>query len=206
MLSLHILSASIGCLLVYWIRGQRTTPTLLLVSSGLMAASLVFLPGTFALAGGRGQISDDPREFSEWRNAIPAESNVLLLPSQNSAKFAWFTLERPSYLTVDQSSGVVFSRSTALEVRRRSQVLLPLMYPDWMLLSDISSARGGAAARHAPSPPLTRERLLAICTDPELNFVVAREDVGFEPIRHLMPGRWRNWNLYDCARVKSDPR
>ncbi len=86
------------------------------------------------------------------RGAIPPDSNVFVLPAHNAATFAWFTLQRPSYLTVDQSSGVVFSRATALEVRRRSQVLLPLMDPDWRLLSNMTHASGGGerSTRCAP--------------------------------------------------------
>ena len=134
--------------------------------------------------------------------AIPPDSNVFVVPAHNSAAFAWFTLERPSYLTVDQSSGVVFSRATALEVRRRSQVLLPLMDPDWTLLSNMRRSHGGAAASSSPRA-LTRERFIKLCSDPELNFVVAKENIGFEPIRHTPPGNWRDWYLYDCRQAHS---
>jgi hypothetical protein len=138
--------------------------------------------------------------FSDWRSAIPPDSNVFVVPAHNSATFAWFTLERPSYLTVDQSSGVVFSRATALEVRRRSDVLLPLQDPDWRLLSNMHKLHSGGTSSGF-SNPLTRDRLIGLCSDPQLNFVVAREDVGFEPIRHARSGIWKDWSLYDCRRV-----
>jgi hypothetical protein len=137
-------------------------------------------------------------EFSDWRGAIPPGDNVLVVSKYYSPSFTWFTLQRPSYLTVDQSSGVIFSRSTAVEIRRRAEVLLPIEQPDWRLLSRRAS-RGGATDAHAA--PLTRERLVRICADPQLNFVVAREDVGFLPLRHRRPGFWNGWNLYDCRQV-----
>jgi hypothetical protein len=202
---LHVLSTTIACLLVYWIRGPRSMPAISVICVALISVSLLFLPSAFAGVMGRGEIDVDPAEFSDWRNAIPPDSNVLVLPSHNSAKFAWFTLERPSYLTVDQSSGVVFSRATALEVRRRSLILLPLMSPDWMLLSNMASARSVRDARPLQARPLTRDQLTAICADPQLDFVVAREDVGFEPIRHDKPGLWKGLNLYDCRRVNAAP-
>jgi hypothetical protein len=139
--------------------------------------------------------------YSDWRRAIPPDANVLVAPVRNSAAFAWFTLQRPSYLTVDQSSGVVFSRTTALEVRRRSQVLLPLMDPDWRLLSSMRQAHSSGSKNAAPLRPLTRERLMSVCSDPELNFVVAAENVGFEPLRHARPGGQPDWYLYDCRIV-----
>jgi hypothetical protein len=72
--------------------------------------------------------------------------------------------------------------------------------PDWRLLSHraIHNGKFDASARS-----LTRDRLIQICADPKLNFVVAREDVGFEPIRHRRPGVWNGYYLYDCKRVNS---
>jgi hypothetical protein len=139
-------------------------------------------------------------EFSDWRGAVPTGANVFVASRYYSAGFAWFTLERPSYLTVDQSSGVIFSRATAIEIRRRSEVLRPIEDPDWRLLSRRSTHGGRYDAQ---ALPLTAERLLLVCADPELGFVVAKEDVGFGPLRHDHPGPWNGWNLYDCGRVRS---
>ena len=141
-------------------------------------------------------------EFADWRDAIPPTSNVLMVPTAKSASFAWFTLERPSYMSVDQSAGVVFSRATALEIRRRSQVLLPIMKPDWQILSQITQEAHGKKLQDM-TRPLTLQRLLDICQDPLLGFVIAKENVGFESIRHTHAGGFNNWNLYDCRRVRS---
>ena len=120
-----------------WIRGNRRTIVLSLATAGLLAACLYSLPRALH-DGTRVGTAAELDAYSDWRRAIPPDANVWVAPVRNSAAFAWFTLERPSYLTVDQSSGVVFSRATALEVRRRSQVLLPLMDPDWRLLSNMT--------------------------------------------------------------------
>jgi hypothetical protein len=185
------------------------------LGSWALSGSSVALPGAMALAlaataafaapsalknplaeGTSAQIE----EFSDWRAAIPPGDNVFIVPRYYTAGFAWFTLQRPSYLTVDQSSGVIFSPATAVEIRRRSEVLLPMEEPDWRLLSRRAAHDGKF---DAAALPLTRDRLVRICADPELNFVVAREEVGFEPIRHHHPGIWDGWNLYDCKQVTS---
>ena len=171
-------------------------------------ASIVLALGSVTALAAPGALKD-PRaegsgaqvaEFADWRQAIPPGENVFVVPHYYSAGFTWFTLQRPSYLTVDQSSGVIFSRDTAAEIRRRSQILVPMEPPDWRLLSNRAAHDGKFDPRILA---LTRERLLLICKDPALNFVVAKEDVGFEPLRHRSPGPWNGWNLYDCNRVNS---
>jgi len=181
----------------HWIRASRLA-TATAASAVLFVASALILPKAFAIARS-GTAEFD--EFSDWRNVIPETDSVLVLPPRNSAKFAWFTLQRPSYLSVNQSAGVIFSRATALEVRRRAEVMLPVSDPDWRLFSNMSKARRGAANPPVPSRPLTGDRLISLCADPQLNFVVAMENVGFDPIRHTHNGIWMGWNLYDCRRV-----
>jgi hypothetical protein len=162
---------------------------------------MLLYPGAFRIHVREGN-AEQIAEFSDWRRAIEPNDTVFVVPAYNSAAFAWLTLERPSYLTVDQSAGVVFSRATALEVRRRSDVLSPLMNPDWKLLSEKAPSRsGGGTAGRKGARPLTRDSLIEICRDPKLRFVVAHENLGFDPITHTHEGDWKDWNLYDCRRV-----
>jgi hypothetical protein len=188
-------------LLWYWIISSRTAWVPALTALFLAATLGTTFAGSFkqtGLVGSREQIE----EFADWRAAIPPGSNVLVVPPGKSASFIWFTLGRPSYLSVDQSSGVVFSRATALEIRRRSDVLLPIMEPDWKVLSLITQDAHGRKLEN-PTRPLTAASLAQICGDPQLGFVVAKESVGFGPIRHTRAGSWKDWNLYDCRRVRS---
>ena len=119
--------------------------------------------------------------------------------------FVWFTLGRPNYLAVDQSSGVVFSRATALEVRRRSEVLIPLMDPDWKIMTRLRAKAAPRTKSEAITRPLTPENLIHVCADPQLGFVISQDKVGFDPLRHEHAGAWKNWNLYDCRKVRSVP-
>jgi len=151
----------------------------------------------------------DPRsgrkEFPEWINAIPSTSSVLVAPQRDVGEFVWFELGRPNYLSVDQSSGVVFSRATALEIKRRSEVLLPLMDPSWKIRSALRASATNGSKAVPSSRPLTAANLVEVCRDPELGFVLAPQDVGFDPLRHERPDAWKGWNLYDCGRVRLHP-
>jgi hypothetical protein len=98
---------------------------------------------------------------------------------------------------------VVFSRATALEVRRRSQILLPLMDPNWKILTQLRASSGEKQKEVAPVRPLTAKSLISVCADPRLGFVISPQDVGFKPLHHRRAGAFKDWNLYDCRQVRS---
>jgi hypothetical protein len=127
---------------------------------------------------------------------------VLVVPARDVGSFVWFTLQRPNYLTVDQSAGVVFSRATALEVRRRSNVLLPVMEPNWKIRSHLRDSAAATRNSAVVDRPLTIDNLQRACTDPALGFVISARDIGFEALRHLSAGAWKDWMLYDCRNMR----
>jgi hypothetical protein len=192
----------LGALAWWWIRASQTTWVPILLSATLAASSALIFPAafkqprTFAAAA-------DIQEFAEWGNVIPPTSTVLVAPPHDVGAFVWFTLDRPNYLALDQSAGVVFSRATALEVRRRSEVLLPLMDPDWKLLTGLRTKSGSRRKNAAATRPLTSRSLTQVCADPQLGFVVSPVNVGFDALRHDHAGNWKDWNLYDCRKVRS---
>ncbi len=120
----------------------------MLIGAMLMVLSVCAFPAAFKQSRTLAAAADR-REFADWENAIPPAGTVLVAPMRDVGAFVWFTLERPNYLALDQSSGVVFSRKTALEVRRRSEILLPLMDPDWKILTSLR-AQAAAGARTRP--------------------------------------------------------
>lgn len=186
-----VVSALLGC----WISAGRSIWGAALIALGLGTATAFAAPVALNISGLK-RSEAQFEEYADWRRVIPPGSSVLVMESYYSAAFAWFTLERPSYLTVDQSSGVIFSRATAMEVLHRSQVLRPIEEPDWRLLSRRSGSHHGRY--DARALPLTRERLAALCAYPDLDFIVAREDVGFAPIRHIRAEDGGMSYLYDC--------
>jgi hypothetical protein len=190
------------CALIWWgLRNARTIWMPMLLSVTLAAFSALMFPLAFwqprAVAS-----SADIHEFADWANDIPPTSTVLVTPRRDVGAFVWFTLGRPNYLALDQSAGVVFSRATALEVRRRSEVLLPLMDPDWRLLTRFRTQPGSRTQNQERARPLTRDNLVQVCADPQLGFVVSPEKIGFDPLSHPHAGAWKDWNLYDCRKVR----
>jgi hypothetical protein len=186
------------------VRAFRTTWVPVFLSALLAGTSVAIFPAAFEQS--RTLVAPtDIREFAQWIEAIPPTSTVLVVPARDVGGFVWFTLGRPNYLAVDQSSGVVFSRATALEARRRSEVLIPLMDANWKMMTRLRAKAGPGTKGEVTTRPLTRESLIQVCQDPQLGFVISQASVGFEPLRQEHPGEWKDWNLYDCRKVRSVP-
>jgi hypothetical protein len=200
--ALRIPAVLLGVLVWWETRAVRTRWVPMLISTMLIALSICAFPAAFkqprTLAA-----AADIHEFADWANVIPPTSTVLVAPSRDAGAFVWFTLDRPNYLTLNQSSGVVFSRTTALEVRRRSEVLLPLMDPDWKILTSIRATSASRRKKEVTTRLLTAENLIQVCADLQLGFVISPEKAGFDPLRHEHAGAWKDWNLYDCRKVRS---
>jgi hypothetical protein len=179
------------------------TPTLLCF--GLLALSIFILPAAVRQYRSLASAADIS-EFSDWASVIPPTSTVLVAPARDVGTFVWFTLQRPNYLSVDQSAGVVFSRATALEIQRRSQVLLPVMDPNWRIMSKLrATAKSDEHQIDASSRPLTAANLSQICTDTLLGFVISSQHLGFGARTHRSTGAWQGWDLYDCRTVRTWP-
>lgn len=189
---------------VWWMLRTRQTlwqPTVWSIT--LLLAGALLLPSAFHQRHTL-ESAADIREFSDWTRAIPPTSTVLVAPPRDVGAFVWFTLQRPNYLSLDQSAGVIFSRATSLEIERRSQVLLPLMDPDWKILTRIRAIHAGTSKADADRP-LTADILVQVCKDPRLGFVISPQKVGFSPVSHRQDGAWKDWNLYDCRNARPAP-
>lgn len=188
--------------LVWWcVRSSRTAWTPTLVSAALLALSIFMLPSAFEQSRTLA-LAADIAEFADWEAAIPPTSTVLVTPPRDVGTFVWFTLQRPNYLALDQSAGVVFSRSTALEVKRRSEILSPLMDPNWKILTRLRASAADKRKLDVPTRPLTAPILKQVCADTQLGFVISPKDLGFDLLPHQKAGPWKDWNLYDCGKVR----
>jgi hypothetical protein len=197
---LKIFAAAFAVLAWWCARFSRSTWVPLSLCVMLLVLSVFTVPAAFKQSHTLGEASDIA-EFSDWQAAIPPTSTVLVAPPTDVGAFVWFTLQRPNYLALDQSAGAVFSRATAMEITRRSNVLLPVTDPDWKILSKL---RLGATAKrkiYTVTRPLTAPSLTQICADPQLGFVISKEIVGFASLRHAGAGPFKDWNLYDCRRL-----
>jgi hypothetical protein len=78
------------------------------------------------------------------------------------------------------------------------------MKPSWQVLTnnaEIRAAKDPASVSTFRS--LTSQSLVRLCADPQLGFVISREDLGFDSIRHPQAGEWQGSNLYDCRKVRA---
>ena len=189
-MNITALPAALSVLLIYIIK--RLQSRLALASLCLFLGAFLgwMLPSAARNVVHLGALVET-KEFSDWQRIIPRNATVLMVPSPMSAAITWFMLDRPSYLSADQSSGVVFSRATAIEIRRRSAIMMPLWARNW-----------GPEAATAPQP-LTASSLIQVCADAAMDFVVSREDVGYGAVRHRSAGIWSGWNLYNCSDVNA---
>jgi hypothetical protein len=196
--------SAIVCVALGWkyLRARRSIGSSALIAGALFTLSLFLVPASFRQSNLYGGAVDSDG-FSNWRDAIPPTSTVLVSPARDVGAFVWFTLERPNYLTVDQSAGVVFSRATALEVKRRSEVLLPIMEPSWKIMTHLRENASAGRKADAKVQSLTAEKLAQFCTDPSLGFVISQQKLGFRPLPQENSGMWKDWNLYDCRRVRT---
>ena len=198
LLKLEPLALALAWVYLRLVRALASTAALGAVCAALLLALGVTLPAAVH-GGSRVEVRPLAPELQEWRRVIPPDANVLVVPNPVSPALAWFSLQRPSYLSIDQSSGVVFSRATAEENRRRSEVVRPVWDSTWRLSSRHAPGRGGASSSSLGSfAPLTAAALAQMCRDPDLGFVVARERVGLTAAAAPRGGPWLNWNLYDC--------
>jgi hypothetical protein len=198
---LKISAALAAAFVWWWMRKSRSVWVPTLLCAVLLVLSIFILPAAFKQSRTFASATD-AAEFSDWERTIPPTSAVLVTPARDVGTFVWFTLQRPNYLAVDQSAGVVFSRKTALEVQRRSQVLLPVTDPSWTILTNLRAAPDKRSI-DVPTRPLTATTLSGICEDSQLGFVISPQDVGFDRLRHQNAGSWKDWNLYDCHKVRS---
>jgi hypothetical protein len=200
--ALKIPAVLLGALTWWGISASRRTWVPVPLSIILLALSVWTFPAAFKQARTLATTANT-HEFADWENVIPPASTVLVTPPRDAGAFVWFTLGRPNYLALNQSSGVVFSRTTALEVRRRSMILLPLLDPEWKIMTGLRVNSAGDSKPKANTRPVTARNLVQVCEDPLLGFVVSVEQVGFDALRHLSVGAWKDWNLYDCRKVRS---
>jgi hypothetical protein len=73
--------------------------------------------------------------------------------------------------------------------------------PNWRLRTSAKGTLAAGAAQRG-SRPLTKEKLVTVCSDPQLGFVVATEDVGIGLVARKHVGDSKSWSLYDCSQVR----
>jgi hypothetical protein len=128
-------------------------------------------------------------QFARWRALIPPGSDVFW---SESALESWVLLERPSYLSVVQTSGIMFSRASALELQRRARALSAIV-PEgaYLRLSGGGTGIGPSAGQ-----------LEQACATSEFQFLVTPVRLSWRPLTEVPATVWHSsggLRLYRCA-------
>ena len=126
--------------------------------------------------------------------------------ANNHVENLWFDLGVDSYYSHSQLAGNVFSRTTAMEGRRRGALVAPFEFDsvrrqrrllEGRRLREIERTLG---VEVDAAPPPEAAHLLRLCGESDLDFVV---------IRQAFPGLYAAtddaWFIYDCAALRQRP-
>ena len=180
---------AIAVLTVWLASRPRATPALAVLAVMATAACIVVAPTTWSRWTARAFPPSLVSRFEPWRALIPPASEVFWPESPLEASVL---LERPDYLSAAQTTGLVFSRAAAMELRRRAFALAPAFPPAAFLDFDSHGAGIG------PSP----EQLERACRTHQFPFLVTGAHLD-RPVAAELPGdAWRaskGLRLYRCA-------
>ena len=126
-------SATMALLILTWLLNRTSRRSgLVALALAAMVSTAALLPQTWATWTRREFPPPRIAQFAAWREHIPPGSNVFW---PESPLDSWVLLDRPSYLSVLQTSGMVFSRNTAIELQRRALALASFVpqqtFLDW---------------------------------------------------------------------------
>jgi hypothetical protein len=159
-----------GAALLAWLcRVRYGRPGLMLATALAIAAGGALLPQTLRTWTDRRFPDQRVAQFAALRDRIPSGADVFWPEAPLST---WLLLERPSYLSVLQTSGMVFSRNTAAELQRRAAALssvVPLQsFLGW----------GGAGF----TLDLSAQQAHDVCELAAFEFLVTSADLGVAPV------------------------
>ncbi|MDP9064547.1 MAG: hypothetical protein M3O06_01630, partial [Pseudomonadota bacterium] len=173
-----------------WVLARRRGGKWPLLGVGALGALLcvLLMPYTW----GRWTDNEFPaariEQFAAFRQEVPPGEDVFWpeLPIG-----AWVLLDRPSYLSVIQTSGLVFSQESARELRRRADALSAVIDPRAFLEFD-----GGGAAM-----TLTPQQLNRVCESGAVHYLVSGADLAEKPVADVAPAAGSHakpLHLYRC--------
>jgi hypothetical protein len=154
--------------LAFWLARVRRGRTALILLGALVGAGCVAsFPQTWKSWTAREFPPQQLAKFSGFRERIPPGADVFW---PESPVAVWVLLQRPSYLSVIQTSGMVFSRRSALELERRADALGGAINP-----GSFMGWNAGTAMM------LSQLQLKQACATGEFQFLVTSADLGVDP-------------------------
>ncbi len=197
---LGVISSPLGALAGLWLLHQHNRsvlwqiPVYVLLLGSLVYATLAWTPG--ARIAKENSPGFSGQTLIELQQRIP-EKAVIYWPA--NLKSSWFWLQRAFYASSTQSAGWVFSRATAIEGKRRLDLLWQAGFED---------ANPYFLSSKNPNPP--QQTLLTsavmLCMDPELDFLIFPNQELPGKVFTFGGHQQNNLALIDCAVVRAtDP-
>jgi hypothetical protein len=186
----HDGSASMAVVVLAWwlANATRRRLGLILLTALATAGCLALLPQTWSQWAIREYPAQRIAQFAAWRERIPPGADVFW---PGSPVATWLLLDRPNYLSVLQTSGMVFSRDTAMELQRRAIALAAIVPPATFL------SWNGAGS----NLELSLQQLQGACRLAVFEFLVTGADLGIAPVGIVPIGSssgTRGLRLYRC--------
>jgi hypothetical protein len=177
----HDGAAPLAVIAVAWWLADTARPVGLTVLAALaLLGGALLLPQTWNRWTAHEYTPQLIGQFAPWRDRIPGGAQVFW---PESPLATWVLLDRPNYLSLIQTSGMVFSRDAALEMQRRALALGPAIAPQSFLAWDASM-----------SLRLSAQQARQACQTGEFQFLVTAIDLGVAPLDVV-----KGLRLYRCA-------
>lgn len=167
------------------------------LAAGALVAACLLAAGVL----GRDYSANRPKISAATSQALQQRFLPLMAPQasvywHDDVRPTWFLLQRASYYSMTQLSGLAFSRATAMEGMRRRQRLQVLGLGDKLYFREHPDGKG--------LPGRSLAGLAYVCADPALDFLVLAERIGTAAVAQVAgSGDEPNYYLYDCARQRA---
>jgi hypothetical protein len=168
-------------------RMQRGRTALILFGALVGAGIVAAFPQSWKSWTARDYPPQQLARFSRFRERIPPGADVFW---PESPVAVWVLLQRPSYLSVIQTSGMVFSRRTAVELERRADALGGAIHPGTFMGWNAGTAM-----------MLSQQQLMQTCATGEFHFLVTSADLGVDSVAQVPAASGsasRKIRLYRC--------
>jgi hypothetical protein len=159
--------------LAWWLACRRRgAPGVMGIAVLAGAGCAALLPPTWRAWSAREYTPQRVAQFADMRQHIPPRSEVFW---PESPVAVWMLLDRPSYLSVFQTSGMVYSRASAQELERRAQAIRLAVNPASFMNWSSGSTR----------MILSRQQLKNACGTGAFDFLVTGADLGWDPVAEV---------------------
>jgi hypothetical protein len=178
-------------LLATWLTGRRYGgPALMALAALMLTVCIGQTPDTWRRWSSRQFAPAMFATLAPWRALLPDNAEIFW---SEQPLATWVLLEHPSYISVSQSAGVMFSRTSAMELLHRAQALDDVV-PTAAYLHFDSAVGAGVG----PSS----KQLDKVCAALPSGFVVANTKLSWQPIARIPIAAWHSFGalrLYRCS-------